>query len=49
MGEKVLRNFLFGDVWTFLNILAAILDFEHFGHFFSKIGRHYRIPGEISV
>ena len=43
------KNNLFGDVWSFLSILAAILDFDHFGHFFSKIGRHYPIPGEISV
>ena len=31
------------------SILAAILDFDHFGHPFSKIGRHYRILGKISV
>ena len=49
MGENVLRNFLFVDVWSFSSILAAILDFNHFGHFLKKIGRHCRIPGKISV
>ena len=36
MGENVIRNFLFVKVWSFSSILAAILDFDHFGHFFQK-------------